>query len=308
MYECEICGTRLDPGEKCDCKKEDVSDNALTVKIEPFSPISKIVFNKDELIERAQAAVGEYANILVTAENLKEMKSKKAEFNKVIKALDTERIKQKKLFTEPVTAFEKDVKEVISVLAAAVTNIDGQIKKIDEQEKEEKQNALKKYFDETVGDLKEIVSFDRIYQKAWENKSEKLTSCKKDIDLQLTKIRSELKTIGEMCKCFPVECKAEYLKSFILVDALSKEEELIKKKEALEQINRSQTEQSWTEQPQSEQSQTEQAQTTVNAEKAPEKTFEKLFAVTFKVNGTITELNKLKAIMDGMGITYEVIK
>ena len=148
MYECEICGARLDAGEACDCKKNSVSDNSLTVKIEPFSPISKIVFNKEELIERAQAAVGEYANILVTAENLKEMKAKKAEFNKVIKALDTERIKQKKLFTEPVTAFEKDVKEVISVLATAVTNIDGQIKKIDEQEKEEKQHALKKYFDE----------------------------------------------------------------------------------------------------------------------------------------------------------------
>ncbi len=23
MYECEICGARLDPGEKCDCEKED---------------------------------------------------------------------------------------------------------------------------------------------------------------------------------------------------------------------------------------------------------------------------------------------
>ena len=303
MYECEICGARLDAGEACDCKKNSASDNSLTVKIEPFSPISKIVFNKDELIERAQAAVGEYANILVTAENLKEMKAKKAEFNKVIKALDAERIKQKKLFTEPVTAFEKDVKEVISVLAAAVTNIDGQIKKIDEQEKEEKLNELKKYFQDTVGDLKEIVSFDRIHQKAWENKSETLASCKKDIDLQFTKIRSELKTVSEMCKCFPVECKAEYLKSFVLVDALSKEEELIKKKEALEQINRPQAEQLRTEQ-----LRTKQAQTTVNAEKASEKTSEKLFAVTFKVNGTITELNKLKAIMDGMGITSEVIK
>lgn len=304
MYECEICGTRLDPGEKCDCKKEDVSDNALTVKIEPFSPISKIVFNKDELIERAQAAVGEYANILVTAENLKEMKSKKAEFNKVIKALDTERIKQKKLFTEPVTAFEKDVKEVISVLAAAVTNIDGQIKKIDEQEKEEKLGALKKYFQDTVGDLKEIVLFDRIYQKAWENKSEKLASCKKDIDLQLTKIRSELKTIGEMCKCFPVECKAEYLKNFILVDALSKEEELIKKKEALEYIEQLQAEHPQAEQLQAKQLQTEHPQATENAEKASEKQF----AVTFKVTGTTTELNKLKALMDDIGITYEVIK
>ena len=85
--------------------------------------------------------------------------------------------------------------------------------------------------------------------------------------------------------------------------ALSKEEELTKKKEALEHMEQSQTEQ-----PQTEQQQPEQAQTTANTEQSPEKASEKLFAVTFKVNGTVTELNELKAIMDGMGTTYEVIK
>ena len=77
--------------------------------------------------------------------------------------------------------------------------IDEQIVAYEERTKEEKRQGLEKFFAENRADLSELITFDKIFNPKWLNKTASLSSCKKeikkaieDITTDLTAIRSSL--------------------------------------------------------------------------------------------------------------------
>lgn len=309
----------MDAGEKCDCgelaeiieiEEEEAVSEELKLEVVPFEPIKEISFNKAELEDRLKAYLKKYEGLIVTKDMAAEIKKERANLNKLKKALNDEKIRQKKLFSEPIVLFEADVKRLISMIENAVSGLDSQLKAFDEEEKAEKLTKLRKFFDENVGELKELITFENIYKERWSNKSESLTTCQNDIKSKLFQIGKELEVIKEQCVDFYFECERAYLKSFNLVEALTLESELKKKKELYMKAKEEE------EQKAEVREKEEAEQKTVSREEAffnaivPDEARkeEKRFKVTFELFDTVAALNELKAFMDARGMNYTVLK
>lgn len=314
MKKCKNCGAYLDAGEKCDCgdladiieieEEEELKSKRdgeeLRLEVVPFEPVKEISFNKAELEDRLKVYLKKYEGLIVTKDMAAEIKKERANLNKLKKALNDEKIRQKKLFSEPIVLFEADVKKLISMIENAILGLDSQLKAFDEEEKQKKFDTLKKFFNENVGELKELITFESIYKDRWSNKSESLTTCQNDIKSKLFQIGKELEAIKEQCVDFYFECERAYLKSFNLVEALSLESELKKKKELYMKAKEEE----------------EQKAEVVSREEAffnaivPDEARkeEKRFKVTFELFDTVAALNELKAFMDARGMNYTVLK
>lgn len=312
MKRCQFCGAYLDAGETCDCqtvikaplKIDEETPEELKLVVVPFKPIPKIEFNKVELETKLRIYLSKYDNLVITKDMTVDMKKERSELNKLIKALNAEKIRQKKIFTEPMLNFETEVKEIIHLVEKAAKNIDVQLKNYEEQEKQEKISKLKKFFDENIGELPKEVTFERIFRKEWENKSESLKSCQNVIKDILFRITKELEQIKKQYPDYYVECEIKYFENFSLIDALELGNVLRQKKVNSEKLE---TEKQFEE--------VEKASDTINI--SPQDAFlkaiepekkEKYFKVTFELDETLEALNDLKAYMDSRHLNYRIIK
>lgn len=310
----------MDAGEKCDCgelaeiieiEEEEAVSEELKLEVVPFEPIKEISFNKAELEDRLKVYLKKYEGLIVTKDMAAEIKKERANLNKLKKALNDEKIRQKKLFSEPIVLFEADVKRLILMIENAVSGLDSQLKAFDEEEKAEKLTKLRKFFDENVGELKALITFESIYKDRWGNKSESLTTCQNDIKSKLFQIGKELEVIKEQCVDFYFECERAYLKSFNLVEALSLETELKKKKELYMKAKEEEEQKAEVREKaetEAEAVSREEAFLSVIVPDEETKQAEKKFKVTFELFDTVAVLNELKAFMDARGMNYTVLK
>ncbi|EGQ1206894.1 DUF1351 domain-containing protein, partial [Listeria monocytogenes] len=77
-------------------------------------------------------------NIEVTEENVKQSKKLLAAVNKEVKNLESERILIKKEMLEPYNEFEKQVKEIVSIVKTADEMVRQQVTQMEEEEREDK--------------------------------------------------------------------------------------------------------------------------------------------------------------------------
>lgn len=124
-----------------------VIKNDLTVQV--VQKEGSIQFNNyEELKSEVKATLESYKGLQLTDDNKSEIKSKKAELNKVSKNLNDERIRIKSDFIKPLELFESQVKEITTLIKDAVETLDTQVKQQENQEKKEKEDRLRKHFDE----------------------------------------------------------------------------------------------------------------------------------------------------------------
>ncbi len=200
--------------------------------------LQKIDWNYEELKSEIQKKANDYKNLVYTADQIKIGKQDRAKFNKLKNALDGERKSIKKQCMQPYAAFERQVKELISILDEVVTNIDTQIKGYEEEERQIKLEKVKEIYKKTIGDLDRTVPFEKIYKDSWLNVSTTLKSITTEIAEIRDKVDSDLKVINADTSPYVFEMKEEYLKAFDLTAAMMKKqklEETAKKKALFEE-------------------------------------------------------------------------
>lgn len=104
--------------------------------------------NYEELKSEVKATLESYKGLQLTDDNKGEIKSKKAELNKVSKNLNDERIRIKSEFIKPLELFENQVKEITTLIKDAVETLDTQVKNQENVDKKEKEDGLRAHFDE----------------------------------------------------------------------------------------------------------------------------------------------------------------
>ncbi|EAD5794130.1 DUF1351 domain-containing protein, partial [Listeria monocytogenes] len=122
-------------------------------------------------------------NIEVTEENVKQSKKLLAAVNKEVKNLESERILIKKEMLEPYNEFEKQVKEIVSIVKTADEMVRQQVTQMEEEEREDKKLVLKRMFEKRIRmyDFKTYFTFDDFLENRHLNKS-----------LSINKIESEM--------------------------------------------------------------------------------------------------------------------
>lgn len=139
------------------------------VDFETKLSVGTIMTNYEDAEKQALAVAEKYKTMTFTDENIPEAKKAIAAINKLVKAIDAERISIKKQWNKPVVEYEQKNKKIQNILLSVANNIK---KVIDDDEKArvmERENAIKSIFDEL--NTFDWLTLDKIKNEKWLNKT-----------------------------------------------------------------------------------------------------------------------------------------
>lgn len=207
-----------------------VLKNDIDVKIEG---VQKITDNMAEIKEYALETKKYYENLVFNDEQVKEAKDERAGINKTVKKVADYRKDTVDKFNKPLEEFVKTAKETESILKEASNCIDVQIKKYEEEEKQNKKKDCEVLFDSLIGDLSELISFEKVFDNRWLNKTTKMTEVEQDIKNTIEKVNGGMQAIKELNSEFETELINTFLEDYDLSKAIMKNTQLKAQKEKL---------------------------------------------------------------------------
>lgn len=158
------------------------------------------ITNFDELEKEITTNLKKYEGLVLTEENKSEIKDIKSKLNKLIKAIDRERIDKTKEYNEPLQKFIEQC-NTLKLKVLEVSNVfDKQLKEAEEKERQEKLEEIIKYFDTNVEKYRELIDFDKIFQEQWLNKTYTMKKVQADIDHIFSKTNMDIATIDGQFK------------------------------------------------------------------------------------------------------------
>ena len=181
-----------------------------------------------------RAKIAGYENVVYTEENIKAAKNDRAELNKLIKAIEERRKQVKNIINEPYAVFEAELKEITALINEPVALIDQQVKAFEEKQKEEKKAAIKATYDENIGDLAEVLPFEKIFDSRYLNQTYKLATAQKEIVDKIDTVKTDLETIDSLDSKYKLNAKDVYIKTLDLSKALAENKRLADLEEKLE--------------------------------------------------------------------------
>ncbi len=120
--------------------------NEIAVKELDFSVDFKkseiTVSHKEQFESAVKAYAKKYKGLVIDPDNIEDAKKVRAEMNKVKKGLDDKRKEIKKEFSQPLTEFEKWIKEQNEQIQNVVSPIDEGIKEMDEREQAKRYESM----------------------------------------------------------------------------------------------------------------------------------------------------------------------
>jgi hypothetical protein len=187
-----------------------------------------IDFNYEAIKADLTQKLEQYQGLVVTEDGVKEAKKDRAALNGLKKAMDDKRISAKKLYLAPFDAFEAKVKELVSLVDKPVAAIDAQIKAFEQMEAEKKADEIQAFFNESIGDLKELVKFTQFFNPRWLNSGYKMVDIISEITVAISQLQDNVQIIKGMGLTFEQEVLNVLFTTLDLTQAL-------KKKTALEE-------------------------------------------------------------------------
>ena len=175
--------------------------------------LKSIGWNKEQIKEAVVSITEQYRGLAYTEAQLQEAKADRAKLNAMKNDISARRIQVKKALLEPYEKFEAEVKEIVALIDEPIAMIDEQIVAYEERTKEEKRQNLEKFFAENRADLPEQITFERIFNPKWLNKSSSLSSCKNEIKKLIDDISADLAAIrSSLDERYSVYAEEFYLK------------------------------------------------------------------------------------------------
>lgn len=175
--------------------------------------LKSIGWNKEQIKEAVVSITEQYRGLAYTEAQLQEAKADRAKLNAMKNDISARRIQVKNALLEPYNKFEAEVKEVVALIDEPIAMIDEQIVAYEERTKEEKRQTLEKFFTDNRGSLPEQITFERIFNPKWLNKSSSLSSCKNDIKKLIEDISADLAAIrSSLDERYSVYAEEFYLK------------------------------------------------------------------------------------------------
>ena len=148
-------------------------------------------------------------------------KSARAYCNRVEKSLEDSRRMVKKLYQQPLVEFENKVKALTAICKSASVAIDTQIKEIENAEKEAKLAEIREYFLEASADIEAYITWERIFNPKWENRTYDMVKCKADIDEAVQVVKEDIQVIRAMHSPYETMLLAVYARSGSMQEVLT---------------------------------------------------------------------------------------
>lgn len=238
---CEKCGAHLDAGEVCECEK------AEAINVEPSTEFvmgrslealpATIDFNFEALKLGLSQSLAKYDGLVVTENDIKGAKDDRAKLNKLREALEAKRKEVKRECMAPYNDFEAKVKELVALVDKPILAIDTQLKDYEDRRREEKQAAIREIYEETVGELRGILPFEKVWRDEWYNVGFTMKKIREAVVSLEDKVASDLEALSVVEGEFIDAVKIKYLEALDLNAALNEHKRLKEEAERLRAFN-----------------------------------------------------------------------
>ena len=167
----------------------------MELKVEEIKSLAPIQFNYEDIKKWVTEKAKEYKSVVYTEETLTAAKTDRATLNKVAKAINDEKIRIKKEVLKPFEDFENKCKELQGIITDASNSIDVQVKAFEEKEQNKKKEQIKSVFDAYIGDYKDLILFDLIFNPRWLNKTYTMKKIEEEINHLIVKTSDDMKVL-----------------------------------------------------------------------------------------------------------------
>ena len=155
----------------------------------------RIEFNYEELKTEITGLAGKYTGIAYTDDQIKEAKSDKAKLTKLKKAMNDERIRLERDYMAPFTEFKDQVNDLIKIVDGPIREIDGQLKRYEEDRKARKEEEILSYID-SIGGVPGSIAPEKLFSSKWLNATYSMNAIRGEIDAAVDQIRENLDTLN----------------------------------------------------------------------------------------------------------------
>lgn len=191
----------------------------LTVRVE-HPELPAIRWNEAEVQQNLTEMLAAYTGRVYTPETLKDAKADRAAVNKLDKQLSDAARSAKAFYMKPLEEFLQSAKQMQGQCKAVSGAIDQQVKAVEEAERQDKADALRAVYADCIGELREMIPFDRLLVPQWLNKTYDLAKAGRELRKSVETRREELRLIRETCGEDAEACTTEYLRELNLNAAL----------------------------------------------------------------------------------------
>ena len=169
-----------------------VQDGGLT-----YTPANIIFSDYERILADAEKLNMLLNQVQVTEDNLQLAKKLVAETRKQFNILDQQRKDIKKFILEDYQDFEKQVKEIGSVISEGENLVRGKIRELEEIEREEKWDKVFELWEEHSGryEFTSWIGFDDWYEPRYTNKSQSLSKTEEELIEWLEEKRNDVLVI-----------------------------------------------------------------------------------------------------------------
>ena len=190
-------------------------------------------FNFEDLKSALAERMELYRGLVVTEDGIKAAKQDRADLNKLREAIEAKRKEVKKACMAPYTEFEAKVKELVQLVDAPIAAIDGQLKQYEEKRRADKRAEAAAIYEETVGELRSILPFDKLWRDEWYNTAWSMKKIREAIVAAEDKAASDLEVLSTVESEFSEAVRLKYLEALDLNAALTERARLQERAEKL---------------------------------------------------------------------------
>lgn len=174
-----------------------------------------ITWNFEAVKADLEKQLKKYDDVVIDFEDITEYTNTRANLNKVSKVIDDERKRIKKEYSTPLVAFEKEIKELVSMVDVVSKKIDKQLKEYEEERKEEKRAVILEFI-ESLENKHDLTPY---FDERWLNKTYTREAWEADIQAILYRLDNR-KFFVVTTQVLVSEEQLERLESYLKSDTL----------------------------------------------------------------------------------------
>lgn len=170
--------------------------DALTLRVKQ-NP-GTIELNFDELNKQMDSKLAEYKGAVFTEETKDIAKGEVASLRRLKKDVEDARKSAKKEWMKPLDSFEIKMKELSAKVDEPISFINEQLDEFERKRKAEKKKKILELYENAIGDMKDYLPIEKIYDSKWENATATIKSIGESITTAVESTRTAVDTISGM--------------------------------------------------------------------------------------------------------------
>lgn len=185
-------------------------------------PGEVVIDNFQEMKDALSRILERYQNVVYTEDMLSDAKADKKELTRLRKEIDDRRKEVKKAYLAPYNDFEAQVKELLAMVDAPLSEIKDFVSAMESQEKEAKREVIRTYYLQQAASLGDLAStvFDNaaFFDSKWLNKSTSAKTWQTEIREKTLAAAREIRSIQATGGEYTSVLLAKYLERMELQD------------------------------------------------------------------------------------------